>query len=750
MDRKMGLLYSFATMSKETQTTFCRICEAACGLLVTTSNGKIVDVRPDPNHVTTHGFSCVKGLHQHQMYSVADRLKTPLKKVDGKHIPISWDAALAEIGEKVRGLRENEGPDAIGMYVGTAAGFSILHTAFASGFMEGLGSKSLYCPSSQDCSNKFAVSRHLYGFPFSAPFPDLERTQCLIIVGANPLISKWSFLQVPDSKKILRAIEARGGRVFVVDPRRNETAKAAGEHLFIRPGTDVFFYLSFLHELARIKGIDNEKVDRHMTGLEPVLALAAKWPAEHTETVTGIRATKLAELVRIYCESDGAAMYCSTGVNMGGNGLLAYWIQEVINAASGNLDRFGGTLVGQGIVDFIGFAAKRGLLLREDRSRIGNFPSVNDSYSGGVLADEILTPGEGQLKALFVTGGNPLITMANSERLRDAFKTLELLVCLDILPNETCREADYVLPCTDPFQRPDLPFIFPLMLGLQNKPFLQATQAVSQREGEQRDEPSIYLDLSKACGTSLFNSKAAQLFLSGTASWHTLIRKKPLREIPHQFLLNTMLVATKQKSFKKLLKHPHGLLRPDHQEHSFLGSRVVTEDGKVQLAPKLLMEQSEKLEEDFESAKKNRHTLLLISRRAVTTHNSWTHNLERMTRNGRHTNYLYMHPRDAEAAQLRENDLADVRSATNTVRIPVVLLDDLMPGTVALPHGWGHQHAGGLSVASKTTGVNVNLLTADGPKNLENISGMTHLTGVPVVVEPANGKQAHTWSGIEK
>ncbi len=737
-------------MNKETHTTFCRICEAACGLIVTTSNGKIVAVRPDPDHVTTAGFACVKGLQQHAMYSVPERLKTPLKKVDGKHVPISWEQALAEIGEKIRTLRIEEGPDAVGMYVGTAAGFSMLHTAFASGFMEGLGSRSMYCPSCQDCSNKFAVSRYLYGFPFTAPFPDLERTKCLIIVGANPVISKWSFLQVPDPKKKLREIEARGGRVFVIDPRKTETAKAAGEHIFIRPGTDVYFYLSFLNELARNHGIDREKVAQHMTGLEPVLALAAQWPAERTEPVTGITAQKLTELVRVFCTADGAALYCSTGVNMGGNGLLAYWIQEVINAISGNLDRFGGTLVGQGIVDFISFGAKKGLLMRDDRSRIGNLVSVNDTYPGGVLADEILTPGEGQLKALLVTGGNPLITMANSERLRDAFRSLELLVCLDILPNETCREAHYVLPCTDPFQRPDLPFIFPLMLGLQNRPFLQATEAVSQREGEQRDEPSIYLDLAKACGVSLFNSKAGHLFLESATSWHSFVRKKPLREIPYRFLLNILLTLGKQKSFKKLLKHPHGVLRPDHQENSFLGKRVMTEDGKVQLAPNLFTQQSKKLETDFHSALENSSRLLLISRRAVTTHNSWTHNLERMTRNGRHTNYVYMHPQDAEAANLLEYGLADVRTATNTIRIPVKLLDDLMPGTVALPHGWGHQHAEGLSVASKTTGVNVNLLTADGPENLEKISGMALLTGIPVVVEPAGGPQAHTWSGIDK
>src|SRR5512136_198373 len=232
-----------------THTTFCRICEALCGLVVEVQDGRVVRARADDEHVATRGFSCPKGLHQHEIYSSPDRLLHPEKRVEDRWQRIGWEQALTEIGAKVRRLREDHGPDSIAMYVGTAAGFGVLHPVFAQGFLTGIGSRSMYSSSTQDCANKFAVAREMYGFPFTQPFPDLERIECLVVVGANPVISKSSFLQVPNPARALQAIEARGGRVFVVDPRRTETARAAGQHVFIRPDTDVFFYLSFLREL---------------------------------------------------------------------------------------------------------------------------------------------------------------------------------------------------------------------------------------------------------------------------------------------------------------------------------------------------------------------------------------------------------------------------------------------------------------------------------------------------------------------
>jgi anaerobic selenocysteine-containing dehydrogenase len=730
----------------ETHHTFCRICESLCGLEVTTNEGRVVQIRPDKDHVATDGYGCVKGLKQHKMYDSPDRLKYPLKRVGNKFERISWEQAISEIGAKVAQLRGIH-PDSIAMYVGTAAGFGVLHPVFAAGFMQGVGSGSLYASATQDCANKFAVSKQLYGFPFSLSFPDIDRTECLIIVGANPAISKWSFLQVSNPIKRLRAMEARGAKLYVVDPRRTETARVAGEYVGIRPNTDVFFYLSFLHELLAQGGVDRTRVAHFMKHFDELAALAKDWSPERTEAVTHVPAPKLREMVTAYRTAKGAALYCSTGVNMGTHGSLAFWLQEAINAISGNLDRSGGTLVGKGVFDFAAFGKRTGMLLSGHKGRIGGFEAVNDALPGGVLADEIFTPGDRQVRALFVTGGNPLITMSNANRLREAFTKLELLVCLDIQMSETAHLAHYVLPCTSPLQRPDLPFVFPLLLGMQSRPYLQATREVIPPEGEQRDEATIYTQIAQAAGVSLFKGKPLQLLLEALIRRQQ--RKHPSLQpaIPQEGILNLLLRITRQGSFESLLKHTHGREREEHEAGSFLGKRVIHPDGRMDLAPAPLVAEAKKLEATFAQEYAQRDALKLITKRAITTHNSWTHNIEDFIEGG--TNYLYMHPDDAAKRGLEAGDMVDVRTKTAAVRVPMQLLSELLPGVCALPHGWGHQHATGMSVASRTRGVNVNVLAADGADRIEQVSGMAHLTGFIVDVSKAAGPQdPESWSGM--
>ncbi len=724
-------------MTVETKHTFCRICEALCGLEIDVDDEEIVAVRPDAKHVGTEGYGCIKGLRQHELYGSPDRLTHPLKRVGDEHVKITWEQALFEIGCKVKKLRK-QSPQSIAMYVGTAAGFGVLHPVFAQGFMDGIGSNSMFASASQDCSNKFAVARAMYGHPFTQPFPDVDHTSCLIVVGANPAISKWSFLQVSNPIARLKAMEARGAKLFFVDPRKTESAKVAGEHVFIRPNTDVFFYLSFLNALLERGAIARDRMSQHgMRGFEAVERLAKVWPAERTADVTRIPADVLHRMVDAYANADGAALYCSTGVNMGQHGSLAFWLQEVINASTGNLDRRGGTLVGQGVVDFPAFGKKHNILLKSERSRIGGYPNVNDAFPGGVLPDEILTPGEGQIRGMFVTGGNPLLTMADGARLRDALSDLELLVTLDILPSETGHLAHYMLPCTSPLQRPDLPFIFPLMLGLQSRPYLQATEAIVPPAHEQRDEATIYTQLARASGVNLFNSRAVQLGFE-------LAMKANRGRIPEKAMLSLLLRVTGEGGFDALLEERHGRKRPSHEPGSFLDRNE-----PLDLAPADLVQAAQGLDEAYAREVEQRRRLKLITRRAVTTHNSWTHNHERFVANNDGTNYLYMHPEDATRAGLADGDIADVTSPTGMVRVPIRLHPELMEGTVALPHGWGHQHAKGLGVASRTSGVNVNLLAASGPGSLERFSGMAHLTGIVVDVGPAKGpRNTACWSGV--
>ena len=732
---------------QETKHTFCRICEASCGLTLTLDDGKITDIKPNADHIGTDGFACMKGLNQHHMYDSPDRLKTPMKRVGDRFEPISWDQANREIGAKVKSFRA-KAANSIAMYVGTAAGFSILHPIFAEGFMRGLGSHNIYSSATQDCANRFASATEMYGFPFLQPFPDLDRVNYLLVVGSNPVVSKWTFLQVAHPAKRLKHITARGGKIVVVDPRETETAKLAGNHVFIAPNADVFFFLSFLHEIMAQGGIRQELVDHYMTGFEELKSLVGAWPPEKTQSITGIEPEILKQMVRDYLAADGAGIVTGTGLGMGGYGTTAHWLSECITALTGNLDRAGGMLIGEGVFDFAAFSKKNKLFTREPTSRIGGFKQLNGGFPGGILADEILTPGDEQIRALFVTGGNPLLTMANSARLAQAFKELELLVVTDIYLNETASLAHYVLPATSPLERADLPFVFPLFLGLQSKPYIAATDAVVTPRHDQRDEATIYTDLATASGVGLFESRIAQNILRVLAWANSLGGRR--RSLPVPLILNLLLKITGQKSFKTLAATPDGMARPAPTPGTFLKDRLTTEDGKLHLTTEMLLAEAEKLDAAFARLSSSPKPFKLISKRTHHTHNSWTQNIEALTRGSeRQSNHVYMHSEDAHRLGLAEGDAVDIQSDTAVIRLPLKLLNDLKPGVVAVPHGWGHQHAKGLSVASNIGGANVNLLAADGPEALEYISGMVHLSGIDVSITKSNAQIAKdSWSGI--
>ena len=727
-------------MSTRTEFTFCRICEATCGLKATIEGDRVVALEPDEDHVVSKGYSCIKGLRYHEIHHSPDRLRAPLKRVDGRFEEISWEQALDEIGAKVRQLVTDHGGDSVSAYLGNPIAFSLLPPVLTAAFLQGLGSRNLFQTGSQDCNNKFAAAQRVYGFPFIQPFPDVDRTQCLIMIGSNPAVSRASFMQLPDPIRRLRAIEGRGGKVFLVNPRRTETAKQMGTQVFIRPDTDVYFLLSFLHEVVSRDAIDHERVGAYMKGLDALRKVSESWPPERTSEITGISAETLRAMVDAYTQADGAALFLSTGVNQGSQGTLAFWIQEAINAITGNLDRLGGTLVGYGYIkDFPKHARKSGHTMRDDVSRIGRLPSVVDTFPAGLMADEILTPGEGQVRALVCLSGNPLLTVPNSNgRLEEALKALELLVVIDIFRNETANHAHYILPGTSAFQRPDLPFVFQSLMGAQPIPYVQYTDALLPPEGEQRDETMILLQLAAACGSTLFGSRMVNGFLNGWMGLGKLPAVGSRLGLTPERFLGLMARAFRLGSLSSLRNEPHGRLLEANHGQDFLGKRVVTDDGLVNLAPVELVEAARNLEATFEQERTQRHKLKLISKREQHSHNSWLHNHPRFVEGKRSTNYLYMNPSDGKTAGVESGAMVEVRSSAGSVRLPVQLTDEMMVGAVALPHGWGHQAADGLSVASQTTGANANLLAADGPDALEYFSGMAKLNGIWVEVTPVD------------
>lgn len=720
-------------MTRE-QKTFCRICEAQCGLVVkleTDSAGaeQIVDIKPNRDHVVSEGYACIKGLKMADFARSPDRLTQPLKKVDGRFVPIGWDQAISEIGDKLRDIHARDGGDAIAFHTGNPIAFSLWPSLMMHGFLGGFDAHKVFSPSTQDCANKFAAAERIYGSPNQQTFPDIDHSNFLILVGTNPKISKMSFIQLPRPMERLEEVEKRGGKVVWINPRKTESAQTLGEHIAIRPETDAFFMLGFLNELIASGSIDRDRVSPHMNGFGEIERMVEPWTPEKVEAVTRIPAATLKELVAGYIAADGAAIYCSTGVNQTRFGMLTFWLQEVINAISGNLDRRGGTLIGQPVFSV-------DMMNQEQRhSRIDNVPYVVGQVPGPLLANEILTPGKGRIRAMINMAGNPLLSFPNSDRLAEAFDDLELFICMDIVRNETAEHADYVLPGLHALERADIPFYFFTMMGLMPKRYVQYTDAVMDAPGEARDEALILQQICAAAGRPVFGSRWMKL-LFGVSG---VLKKIPL--IGKTLSLDELFFGLMSRraglgGLKNLRKHPDGLLLEDNQPGDYLGQRVEKSSGKVELAPPEFLERVATLDEVYEAELQNSNALKLIQKRERFTHNSWAHNVHAFVKGKRNTNYLYIHPEDAGSRQLKDGDLAQISANGKSIRVPAKFDPNMMIGTVSVPHGWGHQKAEGLSVAKETQGVNVNVILPDGSDSIEPISGMAHMNGVLVDVTP--------------
>jgi anaerobic selenocysteine-containing dehydrogenase len=741
--------------------TYCRICEAACGLAVEVDDDqRVTAIRPDADHVTSKGFACVKGIRFAAIHHDPDRLDTPLRRVDhpdGTRTfePASWDEALAEIGASIARIHRRDGAHAVAMYLGNPSAFSAAHPIAAAAFMRSLGSRNLFTAGSQDCNNKFVVCEAMYGNPSLMPIPDLDHTRCLVLFGANPVMSQMTLVNAPRAANRLKAISERGGTVIVVDPRRTETAAIADVHHPIRPGTDVWLLAAFLREVLRRDpahgGVDRARLEEVATGLGGLAELVEDWTPQRAEAATGIPAGDLLAMVDTFLAADGAVMYMSTGVNQSGSGTPAFWLMNVINAVSGNLDRRGGSVVATPLLSaarMIGLAGGPG----QERSRIGGFRQVLDSMPGGVLADEILTPGESRIRALVVDSGNPVLSMPNGARLAEAFEDLELMVSIDIYPNETSRHAHWVLPATDFLERCDCTAV-QTFGGLQPEPYVQYTPAVVPPAAERRDEWRILSDIAHAAGLAWMGSRAADLAVHLP---HRLPLLGRLLALTNDRMVELMTLAAGAPPPVMVRRWPHGRLLRPIRPGRWLGSRrVPTDDHMVHLAPVELVAAFADLSNAEPTVPSPgpggpAAALVLIGRRERHSHNTWTHNAEVFVSGRRTRNRMLMHPRDAAAAGVGDGELAEVASATGSVEVEVSVSDEVMPGVVSLPHGWGHRGAPGLGVASATAGVNSNLLAPDGAEHVERLSGMARLTGIPVSVLPAGrGTDRRPGAGAE-
>jgi formate dehydrogenase len=662
-----------------------------------------------------------------------DRVLHPLRKTpSGDFEPVSWEHALADIGARLRDVREEHGAEAIGWYMGNPGAFSYSHTLWVKGFLDALGSPHYYSAGSQDVNNRFAASALLYGSPLVVPIPDLERTSFLLMLGANPMVSHGSVLTAPRVRDQLHAITGRGGRIVVVDPRRTETARQF-EHMPVRPDSDAWLLLSLLQVIFEEGLADRRFLAGWTRDAAAIERLAAPHTPEETEERTGVPADAVRELARGFAGADGAAAYGRTGSCLGRHGTVVAFLIDALNAATGNLDRPGGAVFGRPAIalDDVGDASGLATYGRR-RSRIGDFPDVLGNMPASLIPQEIETPGHSQLRALFVSAGNPVLSVPDGEAMERALGKLDLMVSLDFYVNETNRHADYVLPTTTFLERDDTPVAF---LGFYTKPFVQHSDAVVPPAGEAREEWEIVEDLSQRIGVVPATTPALRV-----------LGRLGLRLRPQQ-VLDLLLrsgpegdwfgLRRGRLSLAKLRRHPHGIVMAEHIATGVLRRKLRHRDHRVHLMPAAIAGELRAMGE--EPASDPSYPVRLIGLRELRSHNSWMHNSPLLMRGGR-THAARVHPDDAARYGLEEGGNVCVSSKSGSIELAVKVTDEMTPGTVAVPHGWGHR--GGWRLANGAGGANVNVLASAAPEDLERLAGMAFLNGIPVRLEPVARAEA--------
>jgi anaerobic selenocysteine-containing dehydrogenase len=701
------------------RVTFCRICEAHCGLIATVEDGKVTRLRPDRDHPLSSGYACPKGIAMLDIQNDPDRVLTPLhRRPDGTFEPVTWREAIADIGARLRASLEAHGPESVGWYMGNPGAFSYSHVVWVKGFLDAVGSPHYYTAGSQDVNNRFAASALLYGTPLVVPIPDLQRTSLVLMLGANPLVSHGSVLTAPRVRDQLRGIVERGGRVVVVDPRRTETARAF-EHVPIHPNSDAWLLLSVLHVLFDEELVDRATLGRLATGSAALAEAAGAHPPEVTESRTGIAADVVRALARDLAAADGAAVYGRTGSCLGRFGTLVAFLIDAINAVTGNLDRPGGAVFGRPAIALDDLGEQIGVAsYGRTRARFGGFPDVLGNLPASLMAREITTPGTRQIRTLFVSAGNPVLSVPDGNALQAALGSLDLLVSLDFYVNETNRHADYVLPAATWLERDDVPVAF---LGFYTTPFVQHTDPVVAPAGEAREEWEVIRDIAREIGVEPYSIPALRL-----------LGRLGLRVTPQRLLDLLLRTGPDRLSTRRLRRHPHGIVTAPHVATGVLPEKIRHPDGRIHLDPPQIRSELERLATI--NGADPAYPLRLIGLRELRSHNSWMHNAPLLMRGGR-VHAVRVHPEDAAAHGLEDGTLARIVSKSGHVEVPVKVTDEMMRGTVALPHGWGHR-GGGWRVANAAGGANTNLLASAEPEDLEPLAGMAFLNGIPVRLEP--------------
>ena len=735
----------------------CPFCEATCGLEIETEGREVVSVRGDEDDVFSHGFICPKAYGIKQLHEDPDRLTTPLIRRDGELVEASWDEAFEEIDRRLAPLIEEHGKNAVAVYLGNPNAHNLSALIHGPAWLRVLGSQNVYSASTVDQMPKQVSAGLMFGAMLSVPIPDVDNCDHLMLLGANPLVSNGSLLTAPDMRGRLRGIRERGGKIVVVDPRRTRTAEEADEHHFIQPGTDALLLAAMACTIVE-EGLDSPgTLAEHLNGLDEVRTLMRDFTPEAVAGACGIDAGEIRRMARELAAAERGCVYARIGTCTQEFGTHASWLVDVLNALTGNLDREGGamfTRAAAGQKNSSWGGAGRGVRLGRWSSRVRGLPELFGELPVSALAEEIDTPGEGQVRALITVAGNPILSTPNSDRLEGAVEGLDFMLSIDIYVNETTRHADVVLPAPEPLEKAHYDLA---LYQLATRNIANYSPPIFEREGPAEWE--VFMRLAGVIAgqgpnadAALFDDMVIQTLiqrevgneaspLAGRDPAELLEALEPRRgpERVLDFMLRSGPYGDgfgsdpEGLTLDLLEQNPHGIDLGALQPR--LPEALRTESGKVELAPELIVADLDRLRAAM--GRERNGGMVLIGRRQLRSNNSWMHNLPALVK-GRERCTLHIHPDDAERLGLADGESARISSAAGSVEAPVETTEDIMPGVVSIPHGWGHGAEGvRMCVASAHAGVNSNVLADE--SMIEPLSGNAVLNGIPVEVSALNG-----------
>ncbi len=738
----------------ETHYRICPFCEATCGLEIETTERSVTSVRGDGEDVFSDGFICPKGPALAELDADPDRLRHPLIKRNGSHVAATWDEAFAEIETRLGAIIAEHGSESVGVYLGNPSVHNWSLALYSRVFLRALQTPQIYSASTVDQVPKQLASGLMFGSFATVAVPDIDRTDYLLVLGANPFESNGSLWTVPDFPGRLRALQKRGGTCVVIDPKRTRTAAAADRHLFIRPGSDALFLAAVANTLVAENLCTHKDLDPHLDGVEAAKAALEPFTPELVASTCGIEANEIRKIARELAAAPRAAIYGRIGTCTQEFGTLASWLVDVCNILTGNFDRPGGVLFPLPAAFSVGGkpGIGRGVSTGRRHSRVRGAPEVMGEFPCSCLAEEIETPGKGQIRALFTIAGNPVLSTPNGTRLDAAMRNLDFMVSLDIYLNETSRHADVILPGLSPLESSHYDTAFPAF-GYRNA--LRYSPPVFAAPDDRPAEWQTLLRLTSIVSKDAGGASVEDLdnFVFSTNLQRYLrsdskIQGRDESEIQQELgdrvgperLLDLALRAGPYGdgfgsdpdgvSLKKVEEHPHGIDLGELQ--SRVPEVLKTPSGKIELAPGAVIEDLSRLRD---CVGRGAESLYLIGRRHLRSNNSWLHNLPRLTR-GKNLCTLQIHSDDAGRLKLSDGGTALVSSKAGSVEVPVEVTDDIMPGVVSMPHGWGHNHEGAkLSVARDRPGSNSNILADEFA--LDPLSGNAVLNGIPVTVRAA-------------